>query len=85
MTLNQSIRLRLTYQMKQMNIVTKERWIVVQMKLIVSAIKYRLPYYYSIVIPIVQQLDIGLVGRLGKCWWVICLLTIHAEIMTLSF
>ena len=38
MTLNQSIRLRLTYQMKQMNIITKERWIVVQMKLIVSAI-----------------------------------------------
>ena len=87
MTLNQSIRLRLTYQMKQMNIITKERWIVVQMKLIVSAIKYRFSYTkeYSLLIPIVQQLDIGLVGRLGKCWWVICLLTIHAEIMTLSF
>ena len=40
MTLNQSIRLRLTYLTKQMNIITKERWIVVQMKLIVSAIKY---------------------------------------------
>ena len=38
MTLNQSIRLRLTYLTKQMNIITKERWIVVQMKLIVSAI-----------------------------------------------
>ena len=47
MTLNQSIRLRLTYQMKQMNIITKERWIVVQMKLIVSAIKYRFPLLYQ--------------------------------------